>query len=280
VTVGADAIFRAHRTRPAKMPNFVISQAMHSIRSYIEDARSRHQKLFAVLVDPDDVDESSLDRIARQALDNGVDLFLVGGSLVTGTKLPDTIARLKTTTNLPVVIFPGSVQQVDPQADALLFLSLISGRNPDLLIGNQVLAAPYVKRSGIEAIATGYMLVDGGAPTTVSYISNTLPIPADKNDIAVCTALAGEMLGMHTIYMDAGSGARQAIPASMIRAVSTQVDLPVIVGGGIRTPDQAYLSAEAGATVIVVGNAIEEDSNLISELSFAVHSASGQGVKR
>lgn len=193
--------------------------------------------------------------------------------------MPDTIARLKAKSKIPVVIFPGSIQQVDPSADALLFLSLISGRNPDLLIGNQVLAAPFVKRSGIEAISTGYMLIDGGAPTTVSYISNTIPIPADKNEIAVCTALAGELLGMHLIYMDAGSGAKKAIPASMIKAVSSNTGLPVIVGGGIRTPEQAYESAGAGATIIVVGNAIEKDAALIGDISFAIHSASTQGAR-
>jgi putative glycerol-1-phosphate prenyltransferase len=237
------------------------------------------RKLFAVLVDPDDVDDAAIDQVAAQADNHGVDLFFVGGSLVTGNRMPATIARLKEKSRIPVVIFPGSIQQVDPSADALLFLSLISGRNPDLLIGNQVLAAPFVKRSGIEAISTGYMLIDGGAPTTVSYISNTIPIPADKNEIAVCTAMAGELLGMHLIYMDAGSGAKKAIPASMIKAVSSNTSLPVIVGGGIRTPEQAYESAGAGATIIVVGNAIEKDAALIGDISFAIHSASTQGAR-
>jgi phosphoglycerol geranylgeranyltransferase len=232
-----------------------------------------------VLVDPDDVDHAAIDRVAAQAEKHGVDLFFVGGSLVTGNRMPDTINRLKERSSIPVVIFPGSIQQVDPGADALLFLSLISGRNPDLLIGNQVLAAPFVKRSGIEAISTGYMLIDGGAPTTVSYISNTIPIPSDKNEIAVCTAMAGELLGMHLIYMDAGSGAKKAIPAPMIKAVSSNTGLPLIVGGGIRTPEQAYESAGAGATVIVVGNAIEQDAGLIGDISFAIHSASAQGAR-
>jgi len=248
-------------------------------RSFIQESHVNGRKLFAVLVDPDDVDDAAIDRVAALAETHGVDLFFVGGSLVTGSRMPDTIARLKEKSSIPVVIFPGSIQQVDPSADALLFLSLISGRNPDLLIGNQVLAAPFVKRSGIEAISTGYMLIDGGAPTTVSYISNTIPIPADKNEIAVCTAMAGELLGMHLIYMDAGSGAKKAIPASMIKAVSSNTSLPVIVGGGIRTPEQAYESAGAGATIIVVGNAIEKDAALIGDISFAIHSASTQGAR-
>ncbi|MBC7874122.1 MAG: geranylgeranylglyceryl/heptaprenylglyceryl phosphate synthase, partial [Ferruginibacter sp.] len=147
---------------------------------------------FAVLIDPDEVDIPALEKLVVMAKDCGVDYFFVGGSLVTGNFLDTTIKYLKQHSTIPVVIFPGSIQQVNPHADALLFLSLISGRNPELLIGNHVLAAPYVKKSGIEAISTGYILIDGGAPTTVSYISNTTPIPHDKTEIAVCTAMAGE----------------------------------------------------------------------------------------
>lgn len=250
-----------------------------NIRNHIHDSYQKGRKLFAVLIDPDDSNEASIERIAHLAESHQVDMFFVGGSLVTGNSMPETIALLKAKTQIPVVIFPGSIQQVDPQADALLFLSLISGRNPELLIGNQVLAAPMVKRSGIESISTGYMLIDGGAPTTVSYISNTLPIPSDKKDIAACTAMAGELLGMQLIYMDSGSGAKKAIPSDMIKGVSTQINLPIIVGGGIRTPEQAYESAGAGATVIVVGNAIEKDTGLIGDISFAIHSASTQGAR-
>ncbi|MBC8173742.1 MAG: geranylgeranylglyceryl/heptaprenylglyceryl phosphate synthase, partial [Chitinophagales bacterium] len=168
----------------------------------------------------------------------------------------------------------GSIQQVNPHADALLFLSLISGRNPELLIGNHVLAAPYVKKSGIEAISTGYILIDGGAPTTVSYISNTTPIPHDKTEIAVCTAMAGELLGMQLIYMDAGSGAKRSISPAMITSVKKNITLPLVIGGGIRTPETAYALSHAGADVIVVGNAIEKDASLIKEISFAIHSVS------
>jgi len=174
---------------------------------------------FAVLIDPDEVDGSALQRLVTLAQESHVDYFFVGGSLVTGDAMDSTIRFLKQHSPIPVVIFPGSVMQVNPQADALLFLSLISGRNPELLIGNQVLAAPYVKKSGIEAIPTGYILIDGGAPTTVSYISNTNPIPADKPEIAACTAMAGELLGMQLMYMDAGSGAKRPIPADVINAV-------------------------------------------------------------
>ncbi len=148
----------------------------------------------------------------------------------------------------------------------------ISGRNPELLIGQHVVSAPFVKQSGLELLATGYMVIDGGAPTTVSYISNASPIPADKNEIAMCTAMAGEMLGMRLVYMDAGSGAKRPITESMIKIVADHIEVPLIVGGGISTPEKAYLNCKAGADIIVVGNAIEKDASLIKEMSDAVHS--------
>ncbi|MFN0275532.1 MAG: geranylgeranylglyceryl/heptaprenylglyceryl phosphate synthase [Chitinophagales bacterium] len=232
------------------------------------------RRQFAVLIDPDEVDIPALEKLVSIAKEGGVDYFFVGGSLVVGNFLETTIQYLKVHTDIPVIIFPGSIQQVNPHADALLFLSLISGRNPELLIGNHVLAAPYVKQSGIEAIPTGYILIDGGAPTTVSYISNTTPIPHDKKEIAVSTAMAGELLGMKLIYMDSGSGAKRHISAEMIAAVKKHVDLPIIVGGGIKTPEAAYELSNAGADVIVVGNAIEKDTALIKDISFAIHSVS------
>ena len=240
----------------------------------IAEDRKKGLKKFAVLIDPDEVDAKALKQLAEMGNENNVDYFFVGGSLVIGDYLENTIKYLKQHSNIPVVIFPGSIQQVSPSADALLFLSLISGRNSEFLIGNQVLAAPYVKKSGIEAISTGYILIDGGAPTTVSYISNTTPIPADKPEIAACTAMAGELLGMKLIYMDAGSGAKRAIPTDVIAAVHKNTDLPIIIGGGIKTPEKAYENCCAGADIIVVGNAIEKDPSLIREISFAIHSAS------
>ena len=246
---------------------------------YIAEQHRKGRKLFAVLIDPDDIESAGIDSVVKLAEESGVDLFFVGGSLVTGNSMHDTIVKLKAASKIPVIIFPGSIQQVDKAADALLFLSLISGRNPELLIGSQVQAAPFIKRSGIEAISTGYMLIDGGAPTTVSYISNTLPIPADKKSIAVSTALAGELLGMKLIYMDAGSGAKNAIPVDMIQSVAKETTLPLIVGGGIRQPEQAYERASAGASIIVVGNAIETNAALITEMSFAIHSASKESAR-
>src|SRR5205814_1035231 len=174
--------------------------------------------------------------------------------------------------SIPVILFPGTPSQVSRHADGLLYLSLISGRNPELLIGQHVISAPAVRKSGLEIISTGYMVIDGGAPTTVSYISNATPIPADKDDIAVCTAMAGEMLGMKLIYMDAGSGAKRAISEEMISRVAKVISVPLIIGGGIKEPEKAYLNCKAGADLIVVGNAIEKDPSLIKEMAAAVHS--------
>ena len=210
--------------------------------------------------------------IDRKLCEAKVDYLFVGGSLVISSYLDECVQLIKRNCDIPVILFPGSASQVTRYADALLYLSLISGRNPELLIGQHVVSAPVVKQSGLEIMSTGYMVVDGGAPTTVSYISNASPLPADKNEIAMCTAMAGEMLGMKLIYMDAGSGAKNAIGESMIQQVASCIEVPLIVGGGIRTPEKAYLNCKAGADVIVVGNAIENDTNLITEISAAIHS--------
>jgi putative glycerol-1-phosphate prenyltransferase len=150
---------------------------------------------------------------------------------------------------------------------------MISGRNPELLIGQHVVSAPAVKQSGLEIMPTGYMVIDGGAPTTVSYISNATPIPADKNDIAMCTAMAGEMLGMKLVFMDAGSGAKNPITNAMIEKVASHIEVPLITGGGITTPEKAYHNCRSGADIVVVGNAIEKDASLIKEMSDAIHSS-------
>jgi len=230
------------------------------------------KKSFAVLVDPDKVNDTNLEQLIELAVDARVDYFLVGGSLVISNYLDECVQLIKKYCNIPVILFPGSPSQVSKYADALLYLSLISGRNPELLIGQHVVSAPYVRQSGLEILPTGYMVIDGGAPTTVSYISNAAPLPSDKNEIAICTAMAGEMLGMQLIYMDAGSGAKRAISESMIEKVAGCINIPLIIGGGITNPEKAYLNCKAGADVIVVGNAIEKDASLIKEMSAAVHS--------
>jgi phosphoglycerol geranylgeranyltransferase len=238
----------------------------------LTERKQLQKKSFAVLVDPDKVNDQNMEDLIAIAADAGVDYFLVGGSLVISNYLDDCVKLIKNRCNIPVILFPGSPSQVSKYADALLYLSLISGRNPELLIGQHVVSAPVVKQSGLEIIPTGYMVIDGGAPTTVSYISNANPLPSDKNEIAMCTAMAGEMLGMKLIYMDAGSGARKPIAESMIEKVSGCIEVPLIIGGGITDPEKAYLNCKAGADVIVVGNAIEKDPSLIKEMAAAVHS--------
>lgn len=243
---------------------------MHVYQSLVEKKKAG-KKSFAVLVDPDKVTASSLNGIISLAIEAKVDYFFVGGSLVISDHLDECIRQIKNSCNIPVLLFPGSPSQISKQADALLYLSLISGRNADMLIGQHVVSAPFVKRSGLEIISTGYMVIDGAAATTVSYISNATPIPADKEDIALCTALAGEMLGMKLIYMDSGSGAKKAISEEMIGIVANNIEVPLIIGGGIRDAEKAYRNCKAGADVIVVGNAIEKNAALISEMAAAIH---------
>lgn len=242
-----------------------------SIYHSLTERKRLGQKSFAVLIDPDKVNDHSMLPLIELAVASGVDYFFVGGSLVVSDYLDECLQLIKKNCAIPTVLFPGSPSQISKHADALLYLSLISGRNPELLIGQHVVSAPQVKKSGLEIMSTGYMVVDGGAPTTVSYISNASPLPSDKSEIAVCTAMAGEMLGMKLIYMDAGSGALRPIGEKMIEKVSKAIEVPLIIGGGIVTPEKAYLNCKAGADVIVVGNAIEKDPQLIREISAAVH---------
>lgn len=234
--------------------------------------KKKGQRSFAVLIDPDNVNTAKIDELTHLTVSAGVDYLLVGGSLVISNHLDEVVQHIRRNCSIPVILFPGTPSQVSRYADGLLYLSLISGRNPELLIGQHVISAPAVRKSGLEIISTGYMVIDGGAPTTVSYISNATPIPADKNEIALCTAMAGEMLGMKLIYMDAGSGARYPIREEMIAAVAAHIEVPIVVGGGIRDPEKAYRNCKAGADVIVVGNAIEKDVSLIREMADAVHS--------
>ena len=245
---------------------------VHRIYSSLTERKRQGKKSFAVLIDPDKVNDNEMQQLIDIAVSAKVDYFLVGGSLVISNYLDECIQFIKSSCNIPVILFPGSPSQVSKYADALLYLSLISGRNPELLIGQHVVSAPFVKQSGLEVMSTGYMVIDGGAPTTVSYISNATPLPADKNEIAMCTAMAGEMLGMKLIYMDAGSGAKRPVTESMIEKVSGCISVPLIIGGGIKEPEKAYLNCKAGADLIVVGNAIEKNSNLIAEMAAAVHS--------
>src|SRR5579864_7929252 len=236
--------------------------------------KKKGQRSFAVLIDPDNVNAAKIDELTGLAISAEVDYLFVGGSLVISNHLDEVVQHIRRNCSIPVILFPGTPSQVSRFADGLLYLSLISGRNPELLIGQHVISAPAVRKSGLEIISTGYMVIDGGAPTTVSYISNALPIPADKNEIALCTAMAGEMLGMKMIYMDAGSGARRPITSEMIERVSENIEIPLLIGGGIQSPEKVYHNARAGADIIVVGNAIEKDASLLTEMASALHSVS------
>ena len=243
-----------------------------TVLGQIEAAKAEGRKLLAVLIDPDfGADEKRLELTVQNACMAKADLIFVGGSLLTTTDFDHCVQLVKQWSNRPVVLFPGSPVQLSRHADALLFLSLISGRNPELLIGHHVASAPTVKALGLQTIPTGYMLVDGGKPTTVSYVSQTVPIPHDKPGIAAATAMAGELLGLRTIYMDTGSGAERHVSPEMVAAVRQEVQLPIIIGGGIRTGAQARELCAAGADVLVVGTAFEEDPERIFAVSEAVH---------
>ena len=238
----------------------------------ILEKKAKGKKLFAILIDPDKQKNSVLSLIVQKANEANVDYFFVGGSLLTNDNLDACIKTIKNNSNIPVILFPGNAMQINKNADGILFLSLISGRNPELLIGKQVISAPILKQTSLEVISTDYMLIDSGKPTTASYMSNTLPIPRNKNAIATSTAIAGEYLGMKLIYMDGGSGAEKPIEIEMIKQVSNQINIPLIVGGGICNAQKAIDNCNAGADLIVVGNAIEKNTDLILEISKAVHS--------
>lgn len=242
---------------------------MQKVQPYLQNLKDNNKSALAVLIDPDKSELSQLKALVTNADKIGVGLFLVGGSLLISGLLEKTILEINKLSNIPTVIFPGSINQISSHADAILFLSLISGRNPEYLIGAHVASAPMIRKSGIEVLSTGYMLIDGGKPTTVSYMSNTNPIPHDKADIAACTALAGEMLGLKNIFMDCGSGAAKHVSEKMVHEVRKTVNLPIIVGGGIRNAEEVHSLASAGANLIVVGNAFEENPSLLFEMAEA-----------
>jgi len=225
------------------------------------------QKSLAVLLDPDNLDEKGCLDIIKRCNTHAVDYILVGGSLLTTVGQSSLIRLIKEHSTIPVILFPSSSLHIDAAADGILLLSLISGRNPEFLIGQHVIAAPLLKASRLDIIPTGYILVDSGRQTTASYMSGTTPLPHDKPNIAACTALAGEMLGLQAIYLDGGSGALQPVTPEMIKAVRETIQIPLIVGGGINSSQRASAALAAGADIIVVGNHIEKEPEFITELA-------------
>ena len=228
---------------------------------------------YLVLIDPDSVPDGKLAEFSKSISESGADGILIGGSLINQADFESAVNTLKESSALPVIIFPGSAEQLSDKADILLFLSLLSGRNADKIIGEQVKSAIRIKRSNIEAIATAYLLIESGSITSAQFMSGTLPIPRDKEDIAVAHSVAAELMGMKAIYLEAGSGAKMPVPLKTVSAVCNEVELPVIVGGGIHTPESAELRARAGASFIVTGSVHEEsmDPSLIGEFARAVH---------
>ncbi|MBS2097088.1 geranylgeranylglyceryl/heptaprenylglyceryl phosphate synthase [Carboxylicivirga linearis] len=241
------------------------------IYKQISENHKQNIKQLALLIDPDKFSDEQMRSLSEILERVTPDLLLVGGSLVS-TDTFTFIEQLKKHINLPVVLYPGSSTQYASNVDAILFLSLLSGRNSEYLISHHVASAPLIKANNTEVISTGYLLIDGGCTTSVQYISQTQPIPANKNDIAIATALAGQFLGMKLIYMDAGSGAIQPIPANMISAVKHQLDIPLMIGGGLNTAAKVKDACSAGADIIVIGNAFEKDLSLIEEFSDIVRS--------
>jgi len=228
---------------------------------------------YLVLLDPDRITENRLPAFVKHCEKSGVDAFLIGGSLMFNGNFEPFIKQVKENTKLPAIIFPGDINQISSEADAILFLSVISGRNAEHLIGKHVLAAPLIKKAAIEPISTGYILIESGVTTTAVYMSGSLPLPRNKPEIAAATALAAEYLGMKFVYLEAGSGADNSVPDEMINAVSSICKIPVIVGGGIKSPIAARKKVESGAKIIVTGNFFEDENNLdmIKDFADAVH---------
>ncbi|WP_394340116.1 geranylgeranylglyceryl/heptaprenylglyceryl phosphate synthase [Hymenobacter gelipurpurascens] len=243
-----------------------------SLHEALTKRRKHGQKSLAVLLDPDQLDEASCQHLLELCESYPVDYFFMGGSLVMNSRQAALIRFIKSRSAVPVLLFPSHSLHLDDQADGILLLSLISGRNPDFLIGQHVLAAPLLRQSNLQILPTGYMLVDTGRQTTASYMSGTTPLPHDKPAIAACTAMAGEQLGLRLMYLDGGSGAMYPVSPAMIRAVRQVVEVPLIVGGGINTVEKAQATLAAGADVIVIGNQIEKTPEFLGEMSKVVQS--------
>ena len=260
-------------------PNTTTSPTANRLLDSLAELRACGRKALAVLLDPDDFAPERIHHLLRLTQQHPVDYFLVGGSLVLTEYQAALIALLKAEApQVPVLLFPSHALHVDSAADGILLLSLISGRNPDFLIGQHVVAAPRLRQSGLQLLPTGYMLVDSGRATTASYISGTAPLPHDKPSIAAATAMAGEQLGLRLMYLDGGSGAQHPVSAAMIKAVRAVVDTPLIVGGGLNTGEKIYTALAAGADLVVIGNHLDRDPNFLAEAVAAARTADSNGL--
>ena len=237
-----------------------MQEQLLTIRQQILVAKRSGQKLLAILLDPDKIVLKNLDHLIDKINESPATHIFVGGSIVRNNILEEIIASLKEKTNLPVILFPGDPSQISPKADGILFLSLLSGRNPDYLIEYQVQAAPILKKTNLEVISTGYILIESGNETAVARVSKTKPLSRKNPDLVLATALAGEMLGNQLIYLEAGSGAKQPVPTEMIELIAQNIEIPVIVGGGIVDLHGIQKAYTAGADLVVIGTAFENDS--------------------
>ena len=243
-----------------------------SVLSKLNDCVEKKGAGFIVLIDPDKKNDKNIDQLVEKAHQNGVDAIFVGGSIMMDGLYHKRVERIKSISEIPVILFPGGVNQINKHYDAMLFMSLLSGRNSHYLIGEQVIAAPIVKDYGIETIPTGYLLIDGGSPTSVEVISGTKPLPSNRPDIIVSHALAAQFLGMELIYLEAGSGALNEVPEDVVKKVADEISIGLIVGGGIRTPEDANSIVNSGASFVVIGSAIEKSAELMEEFSSSIHS--------
>lgn len=265
-----------HPQSPEPTPLILPSgmQAMSTFERLVS-VRDRKGAAFIVLLDPDRLPDQNLEALVSTCTECGADAFFIGSSLLFGQELDPHVERIRATTDLPLIGFPGSITQLSAQLDAVLYLSVVSGRNPEYLFGQHVHAAPIIRSRNIEPISTAYMLVESGSLTTAQYMSHSLPLPRRKPDVAAATALAAEMMGMKMLFTDGGSGADGSVPEEIISAINETCMIPLAVGGGITTPMEAAKKVEAGASFVVVGNGIERrpDASYITELASAVHVA-------
>ena len=226
---------------------------------------------YIVLIDPDKKNKDNIESIVEKGNRSNVDAFFVGGSLIMDSKYESRVKSIRSNSDIPVILFPGGINQINSYFDAMLFMSMISGRNPQYLIGEQVISAPIIKDLGIETISTGYILIDGGVQSMVQVMSDTNPIPMDRLDAIIAHALAAQYLGMKLIYLEAGSGATNSINDDIIKSVSEVINIPLIVGGGLRDPEVVSAKVNSGASIIVTGTIAEEDSSIMREIASAVH---------